>query len=310
MTALYLIAGVFFLYVGAEALVRGGAALALRLGVTPLIIGLTVISFGTSSPELLVSFRAAMLDNSAMALGNVIGSNIANIALVLGLTALVRPLRVERQVVRRDIPFMLIASVLMALLLLDGHLARWEGGLLFAGLIAYLIYSIRHARGDEAATRVTPPEGDRGPALNLVLVIAGLIGLAFGANWFVTGAVHVANYFGVSPLVIGLTVVAVGTSLPEIAASLVAGLKGEGDMAVGNAIGSNIFNVLFILGFTALWFGIDAGDLRWEDLAVMLGLSAASLPIMRRDLCISRLEGAALLIAYAAYLVFLVQRAA
>ncbi len=356
LTAFQLLAGIALLYAGAEMLVRGGASLALRVGITPLVVGLTVISFGTSSPELVVSFKAAMDHDSAIALGNVIGSNIANIALVLGLAALIRPIRVERQVIRREVPIMLLASVILCVMLWNGRLGRLEGGLLFAALIAYTIFSIRLSRaelrlstptggtasvrsGDDTEvvpplspahlhggtgsvpselghdqdrddTAVVPPVGNETPPKtyttpwSAALIILGLVLLLPGAHIFVLGAVTVAEWLGVSAFVIGLTVVAIGTSLPEVATSMVASFKGEGDMAVGNAIGSNIFNIFCILGLSALFFGVAGNGVAWIDLGVMLGVALISLPILRTGFVIDRWEGAALLVAYAGYLFY------
>lgn len=304
LTALHLLAGILLLYAGAETLVRGGASLALRMGISPLVVGLTVISFGTSSPELVVSFKAAMDGNSAMALGNVIGSNVANIALVLGLAALVRPLRVERQVIRREIPIMLMASLVLCAMLWNGRLGRIEGAILFGALIAYTVFSIRLSRSEVRVASEAPPARTRSAPVSAGLVVLGLALLIPGAHIFVLGAVHVAEYFGVSAFVIGLTVVAIGTSLPEIATSMVAAFKGEGDLAVGNAVGSNIFNLLCILGLAALVFEVEGNGVAWTDLGMMMAVALVSLPIMRSGFVIKRWEGAALLAAYAGYLCY------
>lgn len=293
------------LYAGAEFLVRGAAALALRVGISALVVGLTVISFGTSAPELIVSFNAAMKYDSAIALGNVVGSNIANIALVLGLAAMIKPLRVELQVIRREVPFMLVVTLLLCAMLWNGELAQWEGGLLFSGIIVYTAFSVywsRKAGRDDAAVRSLSKQRWWLGALS---VLAGLLLLLPGAQLFVLGAVTVAERLGLSAFVIGLTVVAIGTSLPEIAASVVAAFRGEGDLAIGNAIGSNVFNILFILGLTALVFGIDAGGISMIDFAVMVGVAIISLPIMRTGFVISRWEGALLVLGYVAYMVYL-----
>ncbi len=309
LTAVYLLAGILLLYAGAEALVRGGASLALRMGISPLVVGLTVISFGTSAPELLVSFKAAMDHNSPIALGNVIGSNIANIALVLGLAALIRPIRVEQQVIRREIPIMLIASIILCGMLWNGRLSRIEGALLFAALIAYTVFSIRLSRKERRTPPNDVPAQRRSAPLSAGMVILGLALLVPGAHVFVLGAVTVAERLGVSAFVIGLTVVAIGTSLPEIATSVVAAIKGEGDMAVGNAVGSNIFNIFCILGLTALVFEVEGNGVAWIDLGAMLTVALVSLPIMRTGFRINRWEGAGLLTAYTAYLAYLLQRA-
>lgn len=305
--AIQLIVGVLLLYVGAETLVRGGASLALRVGLSPLVVGLTVISFGTSSPELVVSFQAAMAHDSAIALGNVIGSNIANIALVLGLAALVRPVHVQQQVVRREIPVMLIATLLLTAMLWNGRLARWEGAILVCALCAYIVLSVRLSRRAQADA----DDADVGPGrlsapLSGGMVVLGLALLIPGAHVFVAGAVSVAEWLGLSAFVIGLTVVAIGTSLPEIATSVVASVKGHGDMAIGNAVGSNIFNILFILGLAALVFGVDSTGLSTVDMGMMWAVALVSLPIMHSGFVITRLEGGALVLGYAGYLAYLV----
>ncbi len=306
ITAIQLIGGVLMLYIGAEFLVRGAAALALRIGVSALVVGLTVVSFGTSSPELIVSFNAAMKYDSAIALGNVVGSNIANIALVLGLAAMIKPLRVELQVIRREVPLMLIVTLLLCAMLWNGELAQWEGGILFAGIIVYAGFTVYWSRktggADDAAVRSLSKQRWWISALS---VLAGLVVLLPGAQLFVLGAVTVAERMGLSTFVIGLTVVAIGTSLPEIAASVVAAFRGEGDLAIGNAIGSNVFNILFILGLTALVFGVDGSGISMIDFAVMVGLAVISLPIMRTGFVINRWEGALLVIGYVAYVVYL-----
>lgn len=304
--------GILLLYAGAELLVRGGAALALRFGISPLVVGLTIISFGTSAPELVVSLNAAAGHDSAIALGNVIGSNIANLALVLGIAALIRPLRVERQVIRQEMPILLIATVALGALLWNGEISRGEGAGLVLALGAYIVISIRRSRHDpEPLSPDLPPAAiavHRNGWLQIGAVLLGLGLLIPGAHWFVQGAVDAATRLGLSPLVIGLTVVAIGTSLPEIATSAVAAFRGEGDLAVGNAVGSNIFNIFCILGLTALWFGVDGGGVNWIDLGVMLLTAWLCLPIMRSGFVISRAEGALLLCGYAGYMAFLIQR--
>ena len=305
ITAIQLLGGVLMLYIGAEFLVRGAAALALRVGISALVVGLTVISFGTSAPELVVSFDAAMKYDSAIALGNVVGSNIANIALVLGLAAIIKPLHVELQVIRREAPLMLVITLLLCAMLWNGELAQWEGGLLFAAIIAYAVFSVywsrKTGRDDDASVRSLNKQRWWLSALSVVI---GLVLLLPGAHLFLMGAVTVAERMGLSTFVIGLTVVAIGTSLPEIAASVVAAFRGEGDLAIGNAIGSNVFNILFILGITALVFGIDASVISMLDFAVMVEVAAISLPIMRTGFVISRWEGALLVAGYATYIVY------
>ena len=302
--------GLIALYFGAEALVKGGAGLALRLGLTPLVIGLTVIAFGTSSPEMVVSVQAAHASNGAIAIGNVVGSNICNIALILGLCALISPLRADLQIIRREVPIMIGVAVLALLILADGHVARWEGGILLAGLIAYTLLTVKQARATTVEAGF-PQELGQGKPLGLGLSIVGVVGglalLVIGSHLFVEGAVTLATHWGMSQMAIGLTIVAVGTSLPELATSLLAAIKRQGDVAIGNIVGSNIFNVLGILGVAALVQPLEAPELAWADLGVMLLVSVALLPVVRSGGRISRLEGAVLLAAYLGYTFWLLR---
>ncbi|MFA6961228.1 MAG: calcium/sodium antiporter [Opitutaceae bacterium] len=306
--------GLVVLYFGAQALVKGGASLALRLGLTPLVIGLTVMAFGTSSPEMVVSVQAGLTGNGAISIGNVVGSNICNIALILGLCALVTPLTASVQVIRREVPIMIGASVVALLMLMDGHLARWEGAVLLTGLIVYTVVTVRQARAETAATEAakeyTTEIGPKPEGLgkSVALVVGGLAGLILGSHFFVQGAVTLAESWGMSQVAIGLTIVAVGTSLPELATSLVAALKKESDVAIGNVVGSNTFNVLGILGVAALIRPIDAPGLEWGDLLVMLVVAIALLPLAKSGGRVSRWEGAALFSTYVGYTAWLLLR--
>lgn len=308
---LLLVGGLVVLYFGAQALIAGGVGLALRLGLTPLIIGLTVIAYGTSSPELVVSLQAALSGNGAISVGNIVGSNICNIALILGLCALVRPVSASRQVIRREIPIMIGVSVVALLMLIDGRLARWEGALLLAGAIVYTVTTVRSARRESAADTdfadALPPAPNRGLWASVGLTVLGLALLIGGSEAFVRGAVALAAGWGISQTVIGLTVVAVGTSMPELATSLVAAIKGESDVAIGNVVGSNIFNVIGILGVASLVMPIEAPDISWVDLGLMLVIAAALLPLARSGGRVSRWEGALLLATYVGYTVWLIQ---
>ena len=246
--------GLGLLYFGAQTLIRGGAALALRLGLSALVVGLTVIAYGTSSPEMVVSVQAATTGNSAISLGNVIGSNICNVLLILGLAALIAPVSANAQIIRREVPIMIAASFIIAAMLLDGHLGRIDGAILVTCVIVYTVLTIRDSRRMSAQN--PEPESNDIKSLGLGLattyVIAGLGILIVGSQLFVGGAVELASGWGVSQAVIGLTIVAVGTSLPELATSVVAAFKGDADVAVGNVVGSNIFNIFGILGTAAL----------------------------------------------------------
>lgn len=292
-------------------MVKGGAALALRLGLNALVVGLTVIAYGTSSPEMVVSVSASLQDNGAIAIGNVVGSNICNIALILGVCALVSPLSASAQIIRREIPIMIGVSVLLAAMLWDEQLSRLEGGVLFAGIVVYTVLTVREARAETKGKAEQEygedfPAGSMGLGKSVLLVVAGLGVLVVASQLFVGGAVVLAKSWGVTEAVIGLTVVAVGTSMPELATSLVAAVRGHGDVAIGNVVGSNIFNVLGILGIAALINPIDTSGLSRVDLATMVVAALAMLPAARSGGVISRLEGAVLLFAYFGYTAWLV----
>ncbi|AMV73091.1 calcium/sodium antiporter [Desulfuromonas carbonis] len=313
LTLLLLLAGFVLLIAGAELLVRGAAQLAIGLGISPLVVGLTVVAFGTSAPELGVSVFSAWNGQAGIALGNVVGSNIANILLILGLSALVAPLVVHRQVIRLEVPIMIGTSLLLLLFALDGSIGRFEGLLLFAGIIFYTTWAIHRSRRENRAAQEEIPAEARGHAsrtMQLLLIVGGLILLGIGARWLVNSAVVIAQHFGVSDLVIGLTVVAIGTSLPELATSALASLRGQRDIAVGNVVGSNIYNILSVLGLTALVSpaGIPVPETAWAfDLPVMLIVAIACLPIFWLGHRIERWEGGLFLVYYGAYtlLVFL-----
>jgi len=306
---LLILAGLGVLTAGAEGLVRGGAALALRLGITPLAVGLTVVAFGTSSPELVVSLSTAFEGRGDLAVGNVVGSNIFNVALILGVAALVRPAAANAQVVRVDVPIVIASSALLVALLADGRLGPLEGTVLLAGAGAYTAYTLWAARREapevQAEADAALPTAD-GPLWRDVLFVAGgLVLLVAGARMLVTGAVSIAEAAGMSEAVIGLTILAAGTSLPELATSLVAALRGQSDIAIGNVVGSNIFNVLGILGVTALVRPLAPGGIGPVDLGVMLVLAVALLPLLRTGFRLDRLEGALLLLAYVGYTTYL-----
>ncbi|MEJ2483033.1 MAG: calcium/sodium antiporter [Gemmatimonadota bacterium] len=307
ITVNYLIAGSVLLWFGAETFVRSSSALALRMGLTPLMIGLTVVAFGTSAPELGVSLISTVRDLGDVATGNVVGSNIANVGLILGLAALVRPIRIEPKLIRLDVPLVVAASLLVALLFGDGVLSRLEGGFLMLLLVGYIALSLRKSRLE--VTVDLPPvgraTGRRPVGIVVGLVAAGLAMLVMGSFAFVNGAEDLAIRLGVSPAVVGLTVVAVGTSLPEAATSVVAAWRGQGDIAVGNVVGSNLFNLLAILGVTALVRPVVRGDVTMPSFALMIALAIALVPLMRSGFRVNRLEGSGLLLAYVAYLYWL-----
>lgn len=308
MTALLLVAGLVALVVGAEWLVRGASRLAFAAGVSPLVIGLTVVAFGTSAPELAVSVKSALSDQSGVALGNVIGSNTFNVLFILGVSALVAPLAVSAQLIRLDVPVMIVVSLLTIALACDGSLSRIDGLVLFSGVLIYTGFLYYQAkRAPKAVEEETTQQG--GPWKSLLLIACGLGLLVLGSRWLVDSAVAIATHFGVSELIVGLTIVAAGTSLPEVVTSVVASLRGERDIAVGNVVGSNIFNLLGVLGAAALVApaGIEVAPpvLRF-DLPVMTAVAISCLPIFFTGMTISRWEGALLLGFYVAYTVYLV----
>ncbi len=320
-TLLLFIAGFFLLVGGAELLVRGAARLAVAIGISPLVVGLTVVAYGTSAPELAVAIRAmyATPPRPDLAIGNVVGSNISNVLLVLGIAALARPLIVQRQLVRSNVPFMIIVSAVVWIMSLDGEISRPEGFVLFAGAVIYSVLAVVRSRQAVAVERALDPEAPPVEkatvghlALQFAAIIAGLIMLVLGAQWLVEGATVVAKLLQVSELVIGLTVVAIGTSLPEVATSLVAGIRGHGDIAVGNVVGSNIFNLLLVLGFAALIAPIPVqvktAALRF-DIPIMTAVALACWPIFYTNWRIARWEGALFLAYYVAYAVFLFLKA-
>lgn len=308
-----LIAGLALVVVGADLLVRGAARAAASLGVPPLLIGLTVVAYGTSSPELAVSLSAGAAARPDLALANVVGSNIFNVLAILGLAALLAPLMASAEVVRREIPLMVFVTVATMLLGADGALTAVDGLLLVAGLAAVTASQVRAARrairarrAEVAATAATASRPSRrGLAVDGLLVAAGLTGLVIGAGWLVDAAVAIALDLGVSEVVVGLTIVAAGTSLPELATSVVAALRGERDLAIGNVVGSNVFNLLGILGIASLAApgGLTvAPQVLGLDAWVALGAAALLLPLARTGNALVRWEGALLVVAYAAYL--------
>ncbi len=288
---------------------RGSAALALRSGLTPLFVGLTVVSFGTSAPELAVSLDASLSGETSVAIGNVIGSNIANLALILGVSALLRPVKVKSKLVKLDVPILIVCSFLVAGLLADGSLARWEGLLLVIGLVSYAVFRFRLARRETRENRRkferSLPRQSRASIRQVILILGGVGALALGGHAFVNGALRLADMVGVSPAVIALSVVAFGTSLPELATSVIASVKGHPDLAIGNAIGSNIFNLLGILGIAALVQPLGLCDVRPEDIGMMIGFALLLLILLRTKFELNRWEGGILFIGYWGYVVWL-----
>lgn len=314
---LFILGGVL-LVVGAEALVRGASRLAATLGISPLVIGLTVVAFGTSAPELSVSVASALGGDPDVAVGNVVGSNIFNVLVILGLAALIAPLVVSQQLVRIEVPLMIGVSALVWLLAIDDSLGRFDGALLFAGIIVYTVWAIRRSRRESREVQEEYAEEfsetDETPSsllLDTGKVVVGLALLVLGARWFVDGATEFAETLGVSDLVIALTVVAAGTSMPELVTSVVASIRGERDIAVGNVVGSNLFNILAVLGLTGLVDGhVPVASAALEfDIPVMTAVAVACLPIFFTGRLIARWEGILFLGYWAAYTTYLILRA-
>ena len=297
------VAGGVLLILGADWLVKGASLLAARFGVSPLVIGLTVVAFGTSAPELAVSVLSSATGQSDIAVGNVVGSNIFNVLLILGVSAIAAPLIVQHQLVILDVPLMIAASVVVWLFSLDGEIGFVDGIILFASLIAYLTFLLINARRGKLSPAIETPElpfeedsGEQAPgvASNLFWIALGLAGLVIGSNFLVEAAVSFATWLGVSQLVVGLTVVAVGTSLPELATSVMASIRGERDIAVGNVVGSNLFNLLCVLGLTGIVApdGVSVSSSAIEfDMPVMIVVAIACLPIFFHGNSILRWEG-------------------
>jgi cation:H+ antiporter len=308
---LLVVAGFIVLVFGAELLVRGASRLAACMGVPSLVIGLTIVAFGTSAPEMAVSLGSAFAGAPDIALGNVVGSNIFNVLLILGLSALVAPLVVSAQIVRIDVPLMIAASILVWLLALDMRIDRLEGLLLAALVIGYTVFQIRQgwrsgqADRDSGAVSLSA----RSLAVNSGLIVTGLVLLVLGSQWLLTGSTGIARAFGVSELLIGLTIIAAGTSLPELATSVLASLKGERDIAVGNVVGSNIFNLCSVLGFSAAispnGIAVAQAALKF-DIPVMTAVALACLPVFFRRHLIARWEGAVFVGYYLAYTLYLI----
>lgn len=304
--------GVGGLYLGAEGFVRGSARLARYLGISRLVIGLTLVAFGTSAPELAVSLLAALQGTSDLAVGNIVGSNIANIALILGLAALLRPIRVRSSLVRREVPFMIAVSLLFYALAFNGLISRVDGLVLVVGLVVFLVLMyVYRAEGlieERAADPVVEanPGRARAIALNAGLALGGLLVLLVGARLLVDSAVVLARAFGVSEGIIGLSLVAVGTSLPELATSVVAALRRETAISIGNIVGSNIFNLLSVVGIVALVQPLPV-EASWltREIPIMLLFSLALLPIMKTRGAVQRLEGGLLLLGYVVFLIWI-----
>jgi cation:H+ antiporter len=317
-TLIFFILGLVLLIVGAEALVHGASHLALSLGISPLVVGLTVVAFGTSSPEFAVSISTAIAGSADLAMGNVVGSNIFNVLFILGISAMIVPLAVHSQVIRLDVPIMIGVTVIGMAFALDGTISRFEGIGLFLGLLAYTWFLIRLSRNETnktASATATTQKSDRSfksMALNIAFIVVGLVLLVFGSRWLVDGAVMLAKAIGVDDLVIGLTIISAGTSLPEVATSILAAIRKKRDIAVGNVVGSNIFNILGVLGLATIvspnGITVSSAIIAFDG-PVMLAVAVACLPIFISGREIARWEGFVFIVYYIAYTAYLILNA-
>jgi cation:H+ antiporter len=311
----WVVAGLVLLYFGAEWLVRGSSELAIRFGISPLVVGLTVVAFGTSAPELVVSVKANLDGSGGMAIGNVVGSNICNIALVLGVGAVIFPLGIQRQVVRREMPVLLGSTLVFFLMIKDGMIGRLEGGALFVGVLVYVIASLVQARKedpnvsedlDPEVIKAAKAGGLGRVSLNMFLIVIGALLLVLGADRMVVGGESIARFYGVPDAIIGLTLFAFGTSLPELATSVVAAMKKEGDIIVGNALGSCIFNLLAVVGLAGVVSPLKGEGVTVIHLAVMLALTVILMPMMLHRMKLDRWEGALLVTGYLGFTAWLI----
>ena len=313
---IYLLLGIIGLYFGAEWLVGGSSKLALKVGVSPLVIGLTVVALGTSAPELAVCLRLNFEGRPDAAIGNIVGSNICNILLILGFSSLIRPLKVHRQIIRKELPILLIVSFALILMLINQEVAKWEGVVLCAGIVIYILSSFKGANnnnesiGEDLSLADVSVEDRRHSKtfLLVLLLLSGLILLVLGASFFEKGGIGLAKSFGVSEAVIGLTLLAFGTSLPELATSLVACIKNEGDIIAGNAIGSSIFNILAILGITAMFKPLVVNDINLIDYSIMIGVVILCWLFIFKKMNLNRIKGGLFLCLYAGYIISILYR--
>ena len=307
---IFIVGGLILLYFGADWLVGGAVKVALYFGLSPLIVGLTVVALGTSIPEALVSVQASIENQGGIALGNVIGSNILNIALILGISSLLTPLKVDSHLVKADVPLLAGATFMLVVLLEDFHISRMEGSFLLLCIIGYIvgnILSVKRTSNEE--NKIDGVEVSAGTSNNLwkdvSLLMLGLVALALGSNYLVSGAVSLARIFELSEALIGLTIVSIGTGTPELATALMAAHRKKADLAIGNAVGSNLFNIMFVVGLAGLVAPLDANGIKSTDLYVMLGLSLLLLPTVITGRVIDRKEGILFLSIYFCYLYFL-----
>ena len=319
LASIFLVVGLVLLVFAADYLVKGAASIAGTLGISPLIVGLTVVSFGTSAPELAVSVVSAFKDQADLAVGNVVGSNIFNVLVVLGVSALIIPLVVHRQLIRFDVPVMIFLSLLLYGLCYDGEITRVDGIVLFSLGVGYLLFLLKQSKGEKDVAVLAEYEEEFGKTgedpkwfRNIAFVVCGIAGLVLGSELLVRGAVTIAGFFGVSELIIGLTIVSVGTSLPEVATSVVAAMKGEKDIAVGNVVGSNIFNIVLVLGLSSIvapsGIAVSAHAVSF-DMVFMVCVALATLPIFFYGYKVGRVAGFFFLLFYLVYVGYLILEA-
>ena len=302
-----IIASLVILYFSANWLVQGGASFAKRLGVSPLIIGLTVVSFGTSAPELVVSVQSSMQGQGALSLGNVLGSNLFNIGIILGVSAMIYPLLVKKQLFKLDVPVMIISTVLFLITFRNGNLNFWESAIYmtaFIVYIGYLIYKALKTKGAVAEEEDSNFKLTKHWAIDWLLIIVGLVGLVYGSDLLVENSIFMARIWGMSEAMIGLTIVAVGTSMPELATSIVAAVKKQADIAIGNVVGSNIFNILLIIGTAGLIHPIETKEINLFDGVYLLGITLVLFFFMRIRRNINRIEGFILFCLYLVYFAY------
>ena len=316
-TVLMFVGGLVLLIGGAEALVRGAGKLAVSVGISPLVVGLTVVAFGTSSPEMAVSVKSAMEGKVDIAIGNVVGSNIFNVWFILGACALIAPLMINRQIIRQEVPMMIGATLLLVGFMWNGEISRIEAAVMFTLLLGYTAFLVIQSRNEKKSTTAEDAEldltsrWDRHWSVQVILIAVGLFLLVQGSNWLVEAAIIFAKSMGVSELVIGLTIIAAGTSMPEVATSIMATIRGQRDIAVGNVIGSSTFNILGVLGLTGIVAPASlavAPSILTFDIWVMLSVAVACLPVFFSGREIARWEGGVFLGYYCAYTAYLILR--
>ncbi len=309
MEIVWLLVSLVILYYGAEGLVSGASSLAKRVGVSPLIIGLTIVSIGTSMPELVVSAKAAMIGQSALSIGNVLGSNMINIGVILGLSAMIYPIAVNRQLLNLDVPFMVFSSVLFLLLFLDSKISRVEAGLLILLFISYISYLIitstkgHKNKPEQKSLNTDEIKMSKHWSIDLLFIVVGLLALVYGSDLLVVNSIIIAERLGMSEAMIGLTIVAIGTSMPELATSVVAAIKKRSDIAIGNVIGSNIFNILLVLGVAGLIHPISTPEINYMDSLFVVALGLVLWLFMKLGTRIRRWQGTTFIFIYVLYFI-------